>query len=182
MEEKNLTREYIFQSFFKLLETTSFEKISVSEITNKAGVSRMSFYRNFKSKDDLVKQTLNQIVCHLQDLLKNIETKNEYTVIKCFFEAFKEYKRFLMALAGSPIAKSIAELTRSKLIENLPEDKFNKTVKYMPVFYYSAIISVMFEWLKNGCEESPEEMARFLCSLTSFDIFEHFNFKNEDSE
>lgn len=175
MDEKNLTREYILESFFKLLETSSFEKISVSNITNKAGVSRMSFYRNFKSKDDLIKQTLSQIITYLQDLIKNIETKNEYIVIKCFFEAFKEYKRFLIALASSPIAKSLAEITRSKLIENLPEDKFNKTAKYLPVFYYSAIISVMFEWLKNGCEESPEEMARFICSLTSFDLFEHFN-------
>ena len=175
MKEKNLTRDYIYESFFKLLETDSFEKISISDITNKAGVSRMSFYRNFKSKDDLVKQSLNLIASHLQELIKNVETKNEYTVIKCFFEAFKAYKIFLMALSNSPISKSITDITKNKLIENLPEDKFNKTAKYLPVFYYSAIISVMFEWLKNGCEESPEEMARFICSLTNFDLFEHFN-------
>jgi len=71
MEEKNLTRDYIFEAFFRLLETQAYEKISVSHITEKAGVSRMSFYRNFKSKDDLVKKSLELIVAHLQNLINN---------------------------------------------------------------------------------------------------------------
>jgi len=174
MMEKNLTKEYIYEAFFKLLETSPYEKISVSNITQKAGVSRMSFYRNFNSKEDLIKQTLNLILGHLQTLIKDIETKNEYTIIKCFFETFKKYKVVLMALSDSEISKTIADLTMKKLKENYPEDKFNKTQKYLPIFKYAAITSVMFEWLKDGCEESPEEMSRFLCSLTSFDIFENF--------
>ena len=175
MEAKNLTREYIFQSFFKLLETVSYEKLSVSNITDKAGVSRMSFYRNFKSKEDLVKESLNKTINHLQALIKNQESKNEYTIIKCFFETFKEYKTLLISLSNSPISKTITNITKLKLQENFPQDTFNKTQKYVPVFYYSAIISVMFEWLNNGCEESPEEMSRFLCSLTAVDIYEQFN-------
>ena len=175
MMEKNLTKEYIYEAFFKLLETSPYEKISVSNITQKAGVSRMSFYRNFNSKEDLIKQTLNLILGHLQTLIKDIETKNEYTIIKCFFETFKKYKVVLMALSDSEISKTIADLTMKKLKENYPEDKFNKTQKYLPIFKYAAITSVMFEWLKDGCEESPEEMSRVLCSLTSFDIYENFN-------
>ena len=176
METKDtLTRNYIFEALYELLSRRNINEINVSEICEKAGVSRMSFYRNFKSKEDLMKQSLNLIVSHLQELIKNVDVKNEYTVIKCFFETFKVYKTFLVTLSNSPIAKSLTDLTKSKLIENLPEDKFNKTAKYLPVFYYSAIISVMFEWLNNNCEESPEEMARFICSLTSFDLFERFN-------
>lgn len=175
MEEKNLTRQYIFEAFFKLLETMPYEKISVSTITNKAGVSRMSFYRNFNSKEDLVKESLAKTVCYLQSIIKSLETKNEYTIIKSFFETFKEYKSLLMAIAESSISKTLTDITIKKLKENFPEDTFNKTQKYFPVFHYAAITSVMFEWLKNGCEESPEEMSRFLCSLTSFDIYEQFN-------
>jgi len=175
MDYKNLTREYIFESFFKLLESFPYEKISVSQITNKAGVSRMSFYRNFKSKEDLVKESLTKTISYLQSIIKNLEIKNEYTIIKSFFETFKEFKSLLMALADSSISKTLTDLTMKKLKENFPEDKFNKTQKYFPIFHYSAITSVMFEWLKNGCEESPEEMSRFLCSLTSFDIYEQFN-------
>ncbi len=177
MEEKNLTRDYIFEAFFRLLETKPYEKISVSHITDKAGVSRMSFYRNFKSKEDLVKKSLELIVAHLQNLINNLIEKNEYTIIKSFFITFKEYKSLLMALSNSPISRSLTELTMKNLKENFPSDTFNKTQKYFPIFHYSAIVSVMFEWLKNGCEESPEEMSRFLCSLTSFDIYEQFNNK-----
>ena len=81
----------------------------------------------------------------------------------------------LISLSESPISKTLTDLTTKKLKENYPEDKFNKTQKYIPIFRYAAVTSVIFEWLKTGCEESPEEMARFLCSLTSFDIYENFN-------
>ena len=175
MEEKNLTREYIFEAFFKLLETVPYEKISVSQITDKAGVSRMSFYRNFKSKEDLVKESLTKTIIYLQSIIQNLKEKNEYTVIKSFFETFKEYKSLLIALSDCSISKTLTDITIKKLKENFPEDKFNKTQKYLPVFHYAAITSVMFEWLKNGCEESPEEMSRFLCSLTSFDLYEQFH-------
>ncbi len=175
MEEKNLTRDYIFEAFFKLLETDNYDKISVAQITEKAGVSRMSFYRNFSSKEDLVVKALQKIAKALENKIASIEEKNEYTVIKCFFETFKEHKIFFVSLSQEPIAKNFSELTMKKLKENFPEDKFNKTQKYISIFYYSAFSSVIFEWLKNGCEESCEEMARFLCSQTSFDIYEKFN-------
>ena len=175
MNTTNLTRQYIFEAFIKLLETMPYEKISVCDITNKAGVSRMSFYRNFKSKEDLVEASLNNIIIFLQSKIKSLDNKNEYTVIKSFFETFKTNKILLMSLAEIPISKTLTDITMKKLKENYPEDEFNKTQKYLPIFRYAAVTSVMFEWIKNGCEESPEDMARFLCSLTTFDIYDSFN-------
>ena len=52
-----------------------------------------------------------------------------------------------------------------KLKKSMPNDLINKTSKYIPIFYLSSVTSVLLEWLKNGTIESPDEMARLICSL-----------------
>ena len=44
------TRYYIVQALFKLMNEYEFEKISVTDIANKAGVGRATFYRYFKRR------------------------------------------------------------------------------------------------------------------------------------
>ena len=61
MNKETLRREYIFSAFYHLLKKNNYDDISVCDITTKAGVSRMSFYRNFKSKDDLTFQSIDRI-------------------------------------------------------------------------------------------------------------------------
>ena len=48
------TRYYIVQALFKLMNEYEFEKISVTDVANKAGVGRATFYRYFKRKEDVI--------------------------------------------------------------------------------------------------------------------------------
>ena len=55
IQSEKYVDEYIINALFNLMKKKNFENISITEITNKAGVSRNSFYRNFNSKEDIVK-------------------------------------------------------------------------------------------------------------------------------
>ena len=57
-----------------------------------------------------------------------------------------------------------------KLKENTATDYMNKTSKYVPVFYYGALTTVLFNWLKSGAEETPDEMAKLIAGLINFEI------------
>lgn len=48
------TRHYIVQALFKLMNSYEYEKISVTDIAEKAGVGRATFYRYFKRKEDII--------------------------------------------------------------------------------------------------------------------------------
>ena len=54
MNEKESSINYIIEAFFLLLKTNNIENISISDICQKAGVSRVTFYRNFKDKIDII--------------------------------------------------------------------------------------------------------------------------------
>ena len=171
MEEKeNLTRGYIFDAFKYLFKNKMYDDVSVCDITEKAGVSRMSFYRNFKSKDDLLYQGIDVIFNNLRKSFQDSENKSIYTISKLIFETFKNYKDELFAIANNKVTQHIVETVPEKLKENTSTDYMNKTSKYVPVFYYGALTTVLFNWLKSGAEETPDEMAKLIAGLINFDI------------
>jgi AcrR family transcriptional regulator len=53
------TKSWIFDALMLLMDEKPYEKITVSDIAQKAGVARPTFYRNFDDKDAVVMQYLN---------------------------------------------------------------------------------------------------------------------------
>ena len=54
MADSNITKLALSGALKELLEEQSFEKISVSDICERCGMNRKSFYYHFKDKYDLV--------------------------------------------------------------------------------------------------------------------------------
>lgn len=57
-----LARECIVTALLQLLKEKPLSALSISEITSRAGVSRMTYYRNYKSKEDIFVQALSDIL------------------------------------------------------------------------------------------------------------------------
>ena len=55
-ESNRLTRESLEISLLQLLEKKELAKITISELVNRAGVSRASFYRNYNSKEEILEE------------------------------------------------------------------------------------------------------------------------------
>ena len=53
------SRTYIADALLSLLKTKKFQDISINDIINKAGVSRMTFYRQFYDKKEVLKYILD---------------------------------------------------------------------------------------------------------------------------
>jgi len=177
MNNQNLIQEYIYEAYKNLLSKKNYDKISVCEICTKAGVSRMSFYRSFSSKEDLTLKGFGRIISRMKNNIENLEVKNEYTIVKEFFEIFKGFKDLLHSIESSSISDIISLEISKKLQENTPNDYMNKTSKYIPIFYFSAVGSVLISWLKDGAIETPDEMARLVTSMVNSNIF-----NNKDSQ
>lgn len=49
-----LAEAYITEALLILIQKKNYRDISITEICAKAGVTRMSFYRNFRCKEDVL--------------------------------------------------------------------------------------------------------------------------------
>lgn len=61
-DDKSLfLKECIADAFFRLLQKKKFNKITVDDIVSTAGVGRMTYFRNFNTRDDIVQFKLKSL-------------------------------------------------------------------------------------------------------------------------
>ena len=64
-ENKAITRESIEISLLQLLEKKDFKKITIAELVERAGVARAAFYRNYGSKEEILKSIFESSIAKI---------------------------------------------------------------------------------------------------------------------
>lgn len=90
-EDSARTKEYITEALFQLMNTMPYEKISIKELTEKAGVGRVTFYRHFESKDDIIIQYFTREIPKVEVLLPH-ESKTKEDFYETVFVIFSKLK------------------------------------------------------------------------------------------
>ena len=54
IKEENQTRRWIIEALLELLKHKDYHDITVSQIVDKAKLGRRTFYRYFKTKDEVI--------------------------------------------------------------------------------------------------------------------------------
>lgn len=67
------TKSWIFEAFMTLMDKKSYNKITVSDIAEKAGVARPTFYRYYDDKDEII---IEYLLNTLKPELLNTENDN----------------------------------------------------------------------------------------------------------
>ena len=94
MKKNNLfIKEYILQALLDLMKEKDFKDISITEITKKAGVSRMAYYRNYYYKEDILENYMTDLLDKYEKIRNKIveeHPNNKYKLMLYVFEYFKE--------------------------------------------------------------------------------------------
>ncbi|MER0122830.1 TetR/AcrR family transcriptional regulator [Streptococcus sp. ZJ93] len=87
-EINQLTREAIETALLFLLEKKELKHISISELVKKAGVSRNAFYRNYKSKEEILELAYAKTSQNLMDKWQQLQKKVQEEGIQQSFTDF----------------------------------------------------------------------------------------------
>src|SRR6266511_2693524 len=92
------TQKLLREALIELIEERGFDALTVGEVTERAMVSRSSFYRNYQDKYDLVEQIFAEAMLALFNAISGSEHPPQVWVK--FFEHIAEYERLYCALLG----------------------------------------------------------------------------------
>jgi len=169
-ENKQVTRskEWIFTALITLMKKNAFRNISIGDITKKAGVARLTFYRNFESKEDILinqgRKIYEQLMIDLEDGIT--EENAPYNSIKKIISVFNDYADLFEVLLKNGLDYLIMqsfEIEISTILKRILGIK--KDDKYKVKFYEGALFSIAVEWIKNSRKESIEEMTDIIYNL-----------------
>ncbi|HIZ07580.1 MAG TPA: TetR/AcrR family transcriptional regulator C-terminal domain-containing protein [Candidatus Eubacterium avistercoris] len=176
--------DLLAQSFKELVCQQPIEKITIKQITDRAGVIRPTFYNHFEDKYNLLEWIMiKDIVTPVQPLLSN-GMINEAMIL--IFHNMRKEKDFYMhasKLEGQNsfrgmIERGIQLVLGSMIVDQMGTKKpINRwlTPEHLAEYYSQSITYVLMTWIQGGMEMPPEELAQvydFIISRSLSDVLE----------
>lgn len=149
----------ITNALISLMEEKDYKSISITDIVNKAGLSRVTYYRHFDTKEDILVHffeiTKNRFVEQTKLASENTEQSNEL-VIMALFLYFKANMNANKCLRKAGLDTELLKFLSTEFLDNLPV----KLDKYVALFIAGALYNVLINWLDNDCKDSIDEVSR----------------------
>ena len=163
-----LAKECIVEALIQLLEEKPLSAITISELTEKAGVSRMTYYRNYHTKEDIFETYLDDVMeVYYEEVNMLMLQGNLYDVenLAHCFGFLKEHRYFLDHLFKSGFGYLLLKTICKYVIKTWyhPEDSMEYYYKLQA--FSGSLYNLYIAWSENGMKEAPEQMARILYDI-----------------
>lgn len=164
------TRHYIVQALFKLMAAYEYEKISVTDIAEKAGVGRATFYRYFKRKEDII---IYYFEHHTKEFVFSQRLyprcKNDYIkIVTNVLTMFKQNKEPFILLRKARLEYIYLDYLNKSFKTKFENDN-EDTRLYQPYLYSGMLFNVSMAWLDNDCKEDIDSLAETIVNAIYFE-------------
>ena len=172
--ETALVKDYISTALLLLMEENDYQSITVTDIARKAGVSRMTYYRTYASKEDILIQYFNHIT---DDFLKKIKSRPDITprqLAVLFFTFFREHGNLIPILKKA----NLLDLVFHNFIDNLKRvytdfsgsGALSASDNYHLYFNAGGLAVTLVLWSEGGYRETPEQIAEMIAPFLASSV------------
>ena len=144
----------ILCTLLQMLETQDIHSISISSLVSKAEVGRASFYRNYQSKEDVLRKEAERLNKELEVICKNDDPNDFRLKLIRIIDFYKAHSDFYMTIYNAGFEAIIKD---SIIDVSLLESLVPVAAYTLSAFLYM-IYGWVLEWLRRGMKESSDEM------------------------
>ena len=170
INRKHSTKDYITIALYYLMSKKDYESTTVTDICNKARVSRMSFYRYFNNKEDIF---INYCDERFEEFFAQVKEKNINDIRSFLIEIFlflKKYARQVNVLKKAHKENLIIEKftdygTYLAKHINLMVDNSPIANRILAAFLAGGTANILLLWFELGLDVPPEEMAEIATNI-----------------
>ena len=155
-EQKNsYVKKQITAALVSLLKEKSIADISVKELTQKAQVGRVSFYRNYQTKEDVLREEADRLIKEWGHRYETNPESSPETLFPSLFDFYREHKEYYTILYKAGMASVMLETILNTIQIT---DEMENLEAYLKSFWAYGIYGWMIEWIKRGMPESGSEL------------------------
>lgn len=183
---KNQSRKWLSDSLLELMQKRNYGDITIGQIAEHAGLSRRTFYRSFKSKEEVMDYITASISLQYEEHLfsNNFECFEFRKIAHVFFSFFEEHYALLKLLQKNGLEYQILKLFNYYLpiiCEHLLDSDLaiksgitpNEAiyVKYFTRFNCGGFFNLLLLCLENDEHLNAAEMEASI--TTAYELFWH---------
>ncbi|MCK8606785.1 TetR/AcrR family transcriptional regulator [Apilactobacillus ozensis] len=173
MKDKFSTKNKIVTSMFELLKNKSFDDINVKDICADAGVSRMTYYRNFHSKKDVLAYRFDSAFTTFVQRLATSHSHNLTDIATIFFELIKEDQTMMEIIIKNNLSMFLLENLKryiSTLINEEVLETREQSSKLLVSLIAGGLTEIIITWTEDGMREPIQSLVIFVSKYMHFKI------------
>ena len=159
----------IENAFLDLLNEKPYLEITVTDIIKKAGVSRMSYYRNYSTVMDIVESITDRMADDfLDELIPMFDIHDDRRLREFLFNYFYQLSRNYRTVF--PANRLNQDVIMGRLHDKVSRIEIDNHLDSIPEKYgriakMSIIDGVGHAWLTDGMKETPEDMINYTLNI-----------------
>jgi len=166
------TRQNLIDAFWSLYCEKRIEKITVKEITNKAGYNRGTFYEYFTDVYDVLEQIEQSLIPTLEELPPiNMQNENMGMPLNMFMKLYEENSKYYSVLLGDngdpSFASKLKNATKPTLKQAFCNDNIDPVeFDFVLEYILSSMIGIMSYWFRQNKVLPAEKLIALIGELT----------------
>lgn len=153
-------KDRLFLALIEFAGSKDWSKLTVTELIEKSGVARASFYRNFKSVEELIDYGIRQMaLCYHEGMPPLSEDFHSREMMLYKFRFYKEHAGLVLAFHHARMSTTLLDIITDCEVDTFGDMPASSITKYELYYFSGAFYNMMLYWLEDGMKESPEEMA-----------------------
>ena len=165
---KQDSKDYLTTALLQLLATKDLSAITVTQVVKRAGVSRMAFYRNFETLDDVLLGYFRPaIAARFKDVQENVPQAEKLQARGHFFVNFADTMKLATERGFEHIVRQVFNENMVVFYqENVQWQDITPTMqRYWTQFMSAGVYAIWREWLMGGQSESLIEVHTIIATF-----------------
>ncbi len=156
------TRQSLGDALINLTLEIGYDSITIKKLTQYANIGYATFFRHFKSKDELLLFVLKSV---LEDLTKMMKPEmSPYEQAHIMFKYIKENDRIYRVFVSLPRDSDLIKAVYDVISVSILETYVARDENYIPIdvavnHIVTSIIELIRWWIHNDMKQTPEQMA-----------------------
>ena len=159
-QNPELAADRFLAAFLALLKREKYKDITITQLCQEAGLSRKTFYENFKKKEDILEYFINA------SCIAYPKSEDKQSPLLHYFKYWHSMQEWVLVLLENDMWYEVnriaiehySPLLTSRNWEELLEHQY-KNRGFVFLFFNAGFSEVIKHWALNGFKESPEELA-----------------------
>jgi AcrR family transcriptional regulator len=173
------TEQALRGALLELMMEFGYEKLSVQQILDRAGVGRATFYLHYSSKEDLLRTSLEGLREHLtHDRHTGVINKTSLSTplgfSLAFFQHINSHRKLYRAIVGRESGAIVDKRMRQMLADLVRDDLGSpghrvgagNTADLAAQYVAGALMSIVTWWLDRNIKLSAKEIDRTFRQMT----------------
>ncbi len=154
-EDSMIVKEWITFALIKLMNEYKFEAITITQIALTAGVPRITFYRNYKTKMDILLQYNLYLSERFSKIIRDAIENGNCMYWEILFEFIRNNQEYFHAIISAEKGYLILMTMNNNILNIAPQMD-----PYYLHFFTGALYNVIVYWISNNFQPPSGEMQK----------------------